>query len=547
MNQREKEYKEIFIAESLEIYDFLSRLIVELEKMPNDDKVLAEIFRLLHNLKANAKATGFNEIGDIAHKLETAFGLIRNKELSFTGSIVTILLDGIDLIDDLVKNVDNPSHGGAPEELLRNLGFIIENASVANIELQSVRKFYDTQTVSLSDLIYIRIKKLDDLLNLVGELIIDKDRIIALEKEIEHDELRSVVSHLHRVTAELQNSVMDARLINIGSLFNKFPRIVRDVAIAEGKHVEVDLSGMDIQIDRNILQILTDSLIHIVRNAISHGIETPQEREKKNKPSLGVLKISASIDKDSVLVQVSDDGAGIDLETVKRHAISQGFVSYERSNELNSTELLSFIFEPGFSLSKEVTDVSGRGVGLDVVKNAIDVIGGKIFIESQVDVGTTFNLNIPTSMAVKGALLFEVSRGCYAIPLVHTVFVSTVNKEDIHQVGQNMVYDIKSEIIPLIYLKEFFDSDSEKLGTLHSLTSDKQDIIIVSYNNRKIGLIVDKFLRQQDIVIKPLHEPVNNIDMFGGVTLLGTGQVCLVLDIPSITRNFLNKNSLVPA
>lgn len=547
MNSREKEYKEIFIAESQEIYDNLSRLVTELERKPSDEKLLAEIFRLLHNLKANAKAIGCLDVADISHKLETAFGLIRNKDLTFSGSIVTVLFDGIDLLDILVKNIDNPNFAGPAPELLQNLELIACKGGEANIELNAVRKLYSTQNVGLSDLIYIRIKKLDDLLNLVGELIIDKDRILALEKEIGNEELRSVVSHLHRITVALQNSVMDARLITIGSLFNKFPRIARDVAIAENKEISVDISGQDIQIDRNILQIITDSMLHIVRNAITHGIESPEERMVKGKPKGGKLRVTAQNDKDNVVVQVKDDGAGIDVEKVRTHAVEQGFITFDRANELTNSEVLSFIFEPGFSLKKEITEFSGRGVGLDVVKNAIDVVGGKISIDSIKDEGTTFVLNIPTSMAVKSALLFQVGANCYAVPLVHTIYVFTVPKESVHQVGPTMVIDIKTDILPLIYLSDFFKSDGLEWGSSDALREENIDIIVVSYNNRKIGLIVDKFLRQQDIVVKPLNEPVNKSDIFGGVTLLGTGEICLVLDMPSILRSFLNKGTLIIA
>ena len=385
-------------------------------------------------------------------------------------------------------------------------------------------------------------------MNLVGELIIDKDRIQAIEKKIGNEELRSVVAHLHRITNSLQTSVMDARLITIGSLFNKFPRVIRDVAMLENKMVGYEIKGHDVQVDRNILQLITDSMLHIVRNAVAHGIEPVEERRKKGKPECGLLSLSASTDKESVLVTVSDDGAGIDTETVKSHALRQGYLSAERAEEISGKEILSFIFEPGFSLSEKVTENAGRGVGLDVVKNAIDIIGGKISIDSTVGKGTTFSLTIPTSMAVKGALLFEVNRNSYAIPLIHTVYVLTVDLDEIHQISNSMVLDVKSETLPLIYLKEFFENrEYLSTGTKDQLPKRTQDIFIVSYNNKKAGLIVDKFLRQQDIVIKPLQQPVDDIELFSGVTLLGTGEVCLVLDIPNITRNFLNKASLIIA
>ncbi len=543
MKSREQEYKEIFIAEALEYYDSLNRHISELEKQPQDDSILAEIFRLLHNLKANAKAIGYLQISEVSHKLETAFSLIRNKELQFSDEVVAVLFDGIDMLGELITNVDNPVQVEPDPVLLRNLDIIVDSLSDSAIELAKVQKYTSSKNLSLSDLIYIQIKKLDHMLNLVGELIIDRDRIISLGKELNSDELKMVSSHLYRVTEELQYSVMDARLVNIGTLFNKFPRIVRDIASAERKQINLELIGQDIQIDRNILQIITDSLLHLVRNAITHGIESPEKREKNNKPKVGSLTLSARNDRDKVIIKLSDDGTGIDLKKVTATAVKNKLVAADVAADLAETEILSFLFEPGFSTAKEVTEFSGRGVGLDVVKNAIDSIGGRLNVTSTYGAGTTFTLQLPTSIAVKGALLFEVDSIFYAIPLIHTDQVLAIDKDELHEVGDVMVADIKGETITVVYLNELLNADeaSIKLGDKSKLNGQVQDIVVVSYNNRKLGLIVDKLYRQQDIVVKPLGKPLDKIDLYGGVTILGTGKVCLVLDVPAVTRYFTQK------
>lgn len=544
MKSRDQEYKEIFVAEALEYYDALSRHISELEKAPKDDKVLAEIFRYLHNLKANAKAIGFIEISDLAHKLETAFGLIRNKELSFADEVVPILFDGIDLLGELITNLDNPNYQRADNDvLMRNLDAIIENpGETTDLEVTKVQRDFN-KNLSLSELVYIQIKKLDHMMNLVGELIIDRDRILSLSKEVDHGELATVSSHLYRITEELQFSVMDARLVNVGSLFNKFPRIVRDIAVAEKKQIHLEIAGQDIQIDRNILQIITDSLLHLVRNAISHGIEPAAERVKAGKNPEGNIWLTAQNDRDMVNIKLRDDGKGIDINEIKRAIVDRKFLSAELAKDLRDSEALSYIFEPGFSLAKEITEFSGRGVGLDVVKNAIDSIGGRLQVDSVKGVGTTFTLHLPTSIAVKGALLFEVAGNFYAIPLMHTDSVVALPNEKLHEVGDVLVADVMNETISIVYLDELLNKeDAEmRLGDKSILPGEVQNIIIVSYNNRKLGLIVDKLLRQQDIVIKPLNKPVDNIDIYGGVTLLGTGKVCLVLDVPAITRYFITK------
>ncbi|WP_187262436.1 chemotaxis protein CheA [Pontibacter beigongshangensis] len=543
MKSREQEYKEIFIAEALEYFDALNRHISDLERKPQDDHVLAEIFRLLHNLKANAKAIGYLQISEVSHKLETAFSLIRNKELSFSDEVVTVLFDGIDMLGELISNVDNPGMGEPDPVLLRNLDIIVDNLSDSTIELAKVQKYNTSRKLSLSDLIYIQIKKLDHLLNLVGELMIDRDRILSISRELNNDELMSVSSHLYRITEELQYSVMDARLVTVGSLFNKFPRIVRDIAVAEKKEVNLELIGQDIQIDRNILQIITDSLLHLVRNAITHGIEKPEERLKAGKPREGRLALTARNDRENVVIKLIDDGKGIDLKQVRKAAVDRRMVPADVVENLPQAELLSYLFEPGFSLAKEVTEFSGRGVGLDVVKNAIDSIGGRINIESEKGKGTTFILRLPTSIAVKGALLFEVDDIYYAIPLIHTESVVSMDVSELHEVGEVLLADVKGETIAVVYLNELLNSapDTMRLGDVTRLKGQVQNIIIVSYNNRKLGLIVDKLYRQQDIVVKSLKKPLDNIDIYGGVTLLGTGKVCLVLDVPAITRYFINR------
>ncbi|MFB9864979.1 chemotaxis protein CheA [Rufibacter immobilis] len=540
MKGREQEYREIFIAEALEYYDALSRHISDLEKAPQDEQVLAEIFRLLHNLKANAKAIGFITIADVSHKLETAFGMIRNKELNFSDEVVTVLFDGIDMLGELITNIDSPKEVEPSPALLRNLDIIINSLSDNSAELSKVQKYYNSKNLSLSDLIYIQIKKLDHLLNLVGELIIDRDRIFSISKELDNDDLKNVSAHLYRITEELQYSVMDARLVNVGSLFNKFPRIVRDIAVAESKEINLDIIGQDIQIDRNILQIITDSLLHLMRNAISHGIEKADVRKKAKKSPQGNITLSAQNDRDTVILRLIDDGKGIDQQEVKRAIVQRGFLSADAVNDLRETEVLSYLFEPGFSLAKEVTEVSGRGVGLDVVKNAIDSIGGRIRVDSKKGEGTTFTLFLPTSIAVKGALLCQVEENFYAIPLMHTDSVVALPTAELHEVGDLLVADINSETITIVSLKELFNTEiSEYSVRKNDLESDVQNIIIVTYNNRKLGLIVDKLLRQQDIVIKALSRPVNTIEIYAGVTLLGSGKVCLVLDVAAITRYFI--------
>lgn len=538
MKSREQEYREIFMAEALEYYDAMSQHISELERNPQDQPSLNELFRLMHNLKSNSRAMGFTEIGEVAHHMETIFGLIRDKQRDFAGSLSKVLFSGVDTLGTMIRAVGEEAALPDVTMLLDNLNRLVEGQE-PELPEEDLSDEEANRKLELSDLVYIQIKKLDHLLNLVGELIIDRDRILTLSQEIGNSALQSTAAHLFRITDELQYSVMDARLVNVGSLLNKFPRVVRDVATAEQKQVELTLSGQDIQIDRNILQIITDALLHLVRNAVGHGIETPQERLKAGKSAEGHLRLSAQTERDDVLIQVIDDGKGINIEQVRRKAVERGLVSKQIAKTLDDDAVRAFLFEPGFSMAKEVTEISGRGVGLDVVKLAIDSLGGQLRVDSKVGEGTTFTLVLPTSIAVKGALLFELDQRSYAIPLMHTDSVVSLLPQQLHVIGGLLMASVQGENVPVVSLHRLLNGDGPMAPVSRADVEGRQDIIIIAYNNRKLGLIVDRFLRQQDIVIKPMSKPLDTIELFGGVTLLGSGQVCLVLDVPALTRLFL--------
>jgi len=527
----------------------MSRHLSELERNPQEVAALNELFRLMHNLKANARAMGFVDMGEVAHKMETLFGQIRGQERSFTGSLVGMTFRAVDVLGNMIRAVGSGQESGDAHALLENLEQLIQGQEIAEAPAAPTEEEAETDAarkLELSDLVSIPVKKLDNLLNLVGELVIDRDRILTLAAELNHPALQATARHLFRISDDLQYSVMDVRLVGAGVLLNKFPRVVRDVAAAEGKQVELALAGQDVQIDRNVLQLITDALLHIVRNAVSHGLEDPATRTAAGKSAIGHLRISALTERDDVLLQVQDDGRGIDTEAVRKKAIRKGVVTAEAGALLDEQGVWALLFEPGFSMAEKITDISGRGVGLDVVKLAIDSLGGLLRVNSELGKGTTFTLVLPTSIAVKGALLIELDERAYAVPLLHTDTVVAVPSDQIFAVGGLLMTRVQDENVPIIPLSQLLYSEGDELlpratradlpdhGGLHQ-------ILVVSYNNRRLGLLIDRFLRQQNIVVKSLSKPLDTIDLFGGVTLLGNGQLCLVLDVPALTRLFLAK------
>ena len=537
------------MAEALEYYDAMSRHLSELERNPQETSALNELFRLMHNLKANARAMGFVEMGEVAHKMETLFGQIRGQERSFTGALVGMTFQAVDTLGGMIRAVGSGQQTVDAQALLTNLDQLIKGEEPVQPQVEPTEEQADadaSRKLELSDLVSIPVKKLDKLLNLVGELVIDRDRILTLATELGSPALQATARHLFRISDDLQYSVMDVRLIGAGVLLNKFPRVVRDVASAESKQVELSLSGQDVQIDRNVLQLITDALLHIVRNAVSHGLENPADRQAAGKPAVGRLSISALIERDDVLLQVQDDGRGIDTEAVRRKAVRQNMLSAEAAADLDEQAVWALLFEPGFSMAEQITDISGRGVGLDVVKLAIDSLGGRLRVSSELGKGTTFTLVLPTSIAVKGSLLVELDERAYAVPLLHTDVVLSLRSDEIFAVGGLLMTRVQDENVPLVPLRLLLHLEGDEplpRATRADLPPPEvpQQVLVVSYNGRRLGLVVDRFLRQQNIVVKQLSKPLDTIDLFGGVTLLGSGQLCLVLDVPALTRLFLAK------
>ena len=402
--------------------------------------------------------------------------------------------------------------------------------------------------IAFSDLVQVPIRKLDLLMNQVGQLIIERDRLIAINSE--NGGNTSEFARLQRITSDLQYGVMDVRLVQVGFLFNKFHRIVRDVANIENKKVDLELKGTDIEIDRNILKIMSDSLIHLVRNAVSHGIEKADDRKKRGKPANGKVTLNARNEKDNVIIEVSDDGNGIDAKIIRKKIVEKGLVEPELAKQLSDDEVIMYIFEPGFSNADKITEVSGRGVGMDVVKRATESIGGQISVETEVGKGSSVLLSLPSSMAVKGALLFILNGQEYAFALSYTEAVISIYKKDIHKINNGLMTRYLDRTISLIFLTDLMSLDNldevNKSNVFHrtydQVAADKSlDVIVVSYGGKFVGLVVDKLLQQKEIVEKTLTKPIDNIKLLSGTTILGNGNVCLVVDVSAIT-DILFKN-----
>lgn len=375
----------------------------------------------------------------------------------------------------------------------------------------------------------VDIERLDNLMNLVSELIIIKTRLEEQDRTPEHvQKRREALEYLARITSSLHDAVMKVRMIPIENVFNRFPRVVRDLSKELKKQVNLIIEGAETELDRTIIDEIGDPLVHLIRNAMDHGIETPEERIKKGKPQEGTLKLKAYHDGNNVVIEVSDDGRGVDLEKVLEKAQNLNLVDKVQGKKLKENEILNFLFEPGFSTKEKVTDISGRGVGLDVVKTKIESLGGSVEVKTKKDEGTTFLIRLPLTLAIIQALMVELGKEKYAIPLSSIKEIVILQKEELRKVQNNEVILLRGNVIPILRLHQILDisageSDEETLT-----------VVIVKKGDKEVGLIVDNLLGEQEIVIKSLGNFLKNIKFIAGATILGNGQVALILDINAL-------------
>ncbi len=560
MKSKEEEYRQLFLTEALENFEELNRLFVELEKDMSSKKAIANIFRIVHTLKGNAMGMGYEKIADLAHVMEDVFGAIKNAEVALDKELVDSLFRANDKLGGLINAVTsnervsylgiktklsvylkNAREEKAPEAEVADLEVSSDESAEENENGESDQNEEQDSGIKFADVVQIPVRKMDDLLNMVGELVIERDRLISLfgsegKSTLEFERLKRISSNLHY-------GIMNVRMVQMGFLFNKFHRVLRDAASAEKKNVELTLKGTEVEIDRNILKIISDSMVHLVRNAVGHGIESQEERKDSGKPLAASVTLSATLEKDNVVITISDDGKGINTEKIKEKIVRQNMVTQEVADQLGEKEIIRYIFEPGFSSADKVTEISGRGVGMDVVKKSVESIGGQVLVDTELGIGTSVHLLLPSSLALKGALLFEVETQVYAIPLTYIESVTYLRKQDIHLVADSLMVEHQEQSIPLVFLKGLLEVrnlenvDQLEIGQkfLDSINEEQEmNVIIATHSGRLLGLVVDKLQRQKEIIEKKLPKPLDNSKLLSGTTILGSGQVCPVLDVASI-------------
>lgn len=372
--------------------------------------------------------------------------------------------------------------------------------------------------------------KLDSLVNLVGELVINRTRVLELGKKARDTALEGALEQLERITTELQNAVMTLRMVPVKQVFDRFPRMVRDLSLEKNKKVELIITGEDTELDRTIVNQVGDPLVHLLRNAVDHGLEEEEERIRKGKNPLNTIYLQAQHEGSHVVISVEDDGRGIDAEAIKQQALEKKMIGVREMEKMKPAEALQFIFQSGLSTSREVTDVSGRGVGMNVVKTAIEALNGTVEVESEPDRGCRFILRFPLTLAIIKTLMVRCGQEVYAIPVEAIQENLFVEPEEIRTIQQERVITLREEVLPFYFLQELFN-----LGP--SPAQECYPVVVVRAGNKKAGLAVDALLGQQEVVIKSLSRFINELRGIAGATVLGDGRVTLILDIAGLLED----------
>jgi two-component system chemotaxis sensor kinase CheA len=394
---------------------------------------------------------------------------------------------------------------------------------------KSLHAEHKVNSFQSSSTVRVDISKLDTLMNMVGELLINKTRLQSLD--IQKSKFNEIIPQLDRVTMELHHIVMQIRMVPVGVMFSRFPRMIRDLSNKMNKEIDFVMEGQETELDRSIIDELSDPLTHLLRNAIDHGIEKPEERKSKGKDEEGRIELRAYQKGSEIIIEVKDDGAGIDADVIGRKAVEKGIVSEEELEQLERRDILDFVFHPGFSTASEVTDVSGRGVGMDIVRNVVKKLDGQISIESELGSGSTFTISLPLTLAITQALMIKVDGDTFAIPLNAVSETLTISPENIKKVRGKDVIVLRENTIPLVSASEIFGN--ENLSSLKKADSDLS-VVILKSGDRFIGLIVEELLNQQEIVIKSLGNYLQDTEFISGATIIGDGDVALIIDVRDI-------------
>ncbi|MGV6971230.1 chemotaxis protein CheA [Bacillus halotolerans] len=375
-----------------------------------------------------------------------------------------------------------------------------------------------------SKTIRVNIDRLDSLMNLFEELVIDRGRLEQIAKELEHNELTETVERMTRISGDLQSIILNMRMVPVETVFNRFPRMIRQLQKELNKKIELSIIGAETELDRTVIDEIGDPLVHLIRNSIDHGIESPETRLQKGKPESGKVVLKAYHSGNHVFIEVEDDGAGLNRKKILEKALERGVITEREAETLEDNEIYELIFAPGFSTADQISDISGRGVGLDVVKNKLESLGGSVSVKSAEGQGSLFSIQLPLTLSIISVLLIKLEEETFAIPISSIIETAVIDRKDILQTHDREVIDFRGHIVPVVYLKEEFKIEDTRQD------AKQLHIIVVKKGDKPTAFVVDSFIGQQEVVLKSLGDYLTNVFAISGATILGDGEVALIID-----------------
>ena len=568
-----------FMIETNEIIESLDSNLVKLEKDPANLDLLNEIFRGAHTMKGASGFLGFDELMRLTHNMEDVLNKLRKNELQVAEETMDVLLEAVDFVKLVLQDIiDNKQGNTDINGIIEKLKRIYEGqtarpsesteeteekepsqsedqetleiredepeveASAKSVESQPSQ----TESQSASTLqkafgkkvdstIRVGVDRLDSLVNMVGELVLGRNALLQTigKLQAEHegegllDSLQQSSSQINLITTELHVAIMKMRMLQIGHVFNKFPRVVRDLSRDLSKKIDLEISGEETELDKSVIEEINDPLVHLIRNSVDHGIELPEDRVKSGKPEQGIIKLAAYQIGNNIIIEVADDGKGMNIEAIKKKAIERGLTTSEAVEKLSRKEILNFIFQPGLTTAAKTTNVSGRGVGMDVVRTNIEKLKGTIELSSEEGKGSLVTIRLPLTLAIIQGLLVESENDIFAIPLTSVIETVVISPDQVKYINQKKVVKLRDTILPLIDLTEaLFNKSPEK--------RDRLRVVVVGLAEKKLGLIVESLLGQEEVVIKSMGEYLGNTPGVAGATIMGDGRVRLILDLASL-------------
>ena len=539
-----------FLVESKELIEKADIALVELEKTPNNQKLVDQIFRYLHTLKGNTSFLGFSVVSNLAHAAEDVMKEVRKGNITFSSNIMEVILDSIDYLkvffSGLARNIrDEGDPSGIIAQLKHCVAPNIQRyvSAVAGEDASNPifqpRHAISKRTMAVSEqTIRVETTRLDKLMNLAGELVLGRNRLTQVVRLLGerfgedrlYQELISAVDGINFVSSDLQAAVLKTRMQPIGKIFSRFNRTVRDLAKQMDKEVVLILQGEETELDKTVIDALGDPLTHMLRNSIDHGIESPAERVRAGKKVAGKIVLSACHQGNHVLISIQDDGKGMSRKAILNKAVEQGVVSLHEGERMSDADIFDLIFLPGFSTAQSVSNVSGRGVGMDVVKTSIEKLNGSVEISSQIGVGTIFTIRLPLTLAIIHTLQVSVSEQVFAIPITSVIESLRIHSHQIEYIPKTSVIRFREHVIPLVRLSDVFELKESKNE------SSNMYVVVVGMAERRIGIVVDNIVGQEEVVVKSMGKWLENTPGISSACIGGDGKVTLIIDVAGIFR-----------